>query len=185
VYRSSVLLQGQGTFRAAERFPRMNKMTTDLRAAAASARAFADSAGSAELKQSFYAMAQRWEAEADRCEKKGRRLGNFRMPARFSARGTGRKPAPSGTSDPARRMETLMANVANISEHMEVLSSDGKHVGTVDHMEGEDKIKLTRSDIEAQDGHHHFIPMDWVSDVGNTVRLDKTQDEVFSQWEHE
>ena len=48
-----------GTFRAFERFPRMNKMTTDLRAAAASARAFADSAGSAELKQSFYAMATR------------------------------------------------------------------------------------------------------------------------------
>lgn len=78
-----------------------------------------------------------------------------------------------------------MANVANITEHMEVLSSDGKHVGTVDHMEGEDKIKLTRSDIEAHDGHHHFIPVGWVSDVGDTVRLDRTQDEVFSQWEHE
>jgi len=182
------LIQGQGTFRAAERFPRMNKVTTDLRAAAASARAFADSVGSAELKQSFYAMAQRWEAEADRCEKKGRRLRNFRMPAGFSSRGTGRRRAASGTLDPATsysKMEILMANVANISEHMEVLSSDGKHVGTVDHMEGEDKIKLTRSDIEAQDGHHHFIPMDWVSDVGDTVRLDKTQDEVFSQWEHE
>ena len=166
----------------------MNKMTTDLRAAAASARAFADSAGSAELKQSFYAMAKRWEAEADRCEKKGRRLRNFRMPARFSSRGTGRRPAPSGTLDPttsASKMEIVTASVANISEHMEVLSSDGKHVGTVDHMEGEDKIKLTGSDIEAQDGHHHFIPIDWVSDVGDTVRLDKTQDEVFSQWEHE
>jgi hypothetical protein len=154
----------------------MNKITTDLRAAAASARAFADSADSAELKQSFYAMAQRWEAEADRCEKKGRRLRNFR-PGGFSSR------APSGTSD--SRMDTFMANAANILEHMEVLSSDGKHVGTVDRLEGEDKIKLTRSDIEAQDGHHHFIPMDWVSDVGDTVRLDKTQDEVFSQWEHE
>jgi hypothetical protein len=78
-----------------------------------------------------------------------------------------------------------MANVANITEHMEVLSSDGKHVGIVDHMEGEDKIKLTRSDVEAHGGHHHFIPTDWVSDVGDAVRLGKTQDEVFSQWEHE
>jgi len=78
-----------------------------------------------------------------------------------------------------------MANVARISEHMEVLSSDGKHVGTVDHMEGKDKIKLTRSDVEAQGGHHHFIPMDWVSDVSDTVLLDKTQDEVFSEWEEE
>jgi hypothetical protein len=78
-----------------------------------------------------------------------------------------------------------MANAANIAEHMEVLSADGKHVGTVDHMEGKDKIKLTRSDPEAHDEHHHFIPMDWVSDVDETVHLAKTQDEVFSQWEHE
>jgi hypothetical protein len=82
-------------------------------------------------------------------------------------------------------MEGLMANIGNITEDMEVLSSDGKHVGTVDHMEGEDKIKLTRSDIEAHAGHHHFIPVGWVSDVGDTVQLAKTQDEVFSQWEHE
>jgi hypothetical protein len=75
-----------------------------------------------------------------------------------------------------------MANVANISERMEVLSSDGKHVGTVDHMEGEDMIKLTRDD--SADGHHHFIPVDWVSDVGEAVRLGKTSKEVFSEWEH-
>lgn len=76
-----------------------------------------------------------------------------------------------------------MANVANITEHMEVVSSDGKHVGTVDHMEGEGMIKLTRD--ESADGHHHFIPVDWVSDVGDMVRLGKTSSEVFSQWEDE
>ena len=77
-----------------------------------------------------------------------------------------------------------MANVANITEHMEIVSSDGKQVGTVDHMQGDDMIKLTRDD--APDGHHHhFIPVDWVSGVSDTVRLDKTQDEVFSQWTHE
>jgi hypothetical protein len=43
----------------------MNQMTIDLRAAAASARAFADGSNSAELKRSFYAMARRWEAEAE------------------------------------------------------------------------------------------------------------------------
>jgi hypothetical protein len=43
----------------------MNQMVIDLRAAAASARAFADTAISTELRQSFYAMARRWEAEAD------------------------------------------------------------------------------------------------------------------------
>jgi len=43
----------------------MNQMTIDLRAAAASARAFADGSHSAELKRGFYAMARRWEAEAE------------------------------------------------------------------------------------------------------------------------
>ena len=45
------------------------------------------------------------------------------------------------------------------------------------------KIKLTRED--SGDGHHHFIPVDWVSDIDETVRLGKTSNEVFSQWEHE
>ena len=43
----------------------MSQMTIDLRAAAASARAFADGSNSAELKRSFYAMARRWDAEAE------------------------------------------------------------------------------------------------------------------------
>ncbi|WP_162914069.1 hypothetical protein [Taklimakanibacter lacteus] len=52
-------------------------MTIDLRAAAACARAFADGAGSAELRQSFHAMARRWEAEADR---RDRELAKDREP---------------------------------------------------------------------------------------------------------
>ena len=39
-----------------------------------------------------------------------------------------------------------MDNMSKIREHMEVLASDGQHVGRVDHMEGADKIKLTKSD---------------------------------------
>lgn len=45
-------------------------MATDLRAAAASARAFADNLDVSELRQSFLAMARRWEAEADRCDQR-------------------------------------------------------------------------------------------------------------------
>ena len=33
-----------------------------------------------------------------------------------------------------------------IKEHMEVLGSDGVHVGTVDHLEGRDQVKLTKDD---------------------------------------
>ena len=38
-----------------------------------------------------------------------------------------------------------MIDESQIQEHMEVKGSDGKHVGTVDHMEN-GRIKLTKSD---------------------------------------
>ena len=40
-----------------------------------------------------------------------------------------------------------MFATAQIKEHMEVVGSDGAHVGTVDHMEGDEKIKLATSEI--------------------------------------
>ena len=43
-----------------------------------------------------------------------------------------------------------MADTAKIREHMEVLGSDGQHVGTVDKVEGQ-RIKLTKSDPAAPD----------------------------------
>jgi hypothetical protein len=46
----------------------MNQTATELREAAASARAFADSVGAPELKRSFREMARRWESEADERE---------------------------------------------------------------------------------------------------------------------
>jgi hypothetical protein len=43
-------------------------------------------------------------------------------------------------------------------------SADGRHIGTADHLEGSESIKLTRSDFP--DGeHHHLIPLDWVEHV--------------------
>jgi hypothetical protein len=42
---------------------------------------------------------------------------------------------------------------------MEVVRSDGKHVGTVDHKEGYDRIILTKDDPMAR-GHHHVISID-------------------------
>ena len=68
----------------------------------------------------------------------------------------------------------------DIKEHMAVVSSDGAHIGTVDHVEGDGLIKLARSD--SADGHHHFIPVDWVDEVDDNVRLSKQADEVMGQW---
>ena len=49
-----------------------------------------------------------------------------------------------------------MVAPVTIKEHMEVLGSDGVHVGTVDHLEGRDQVKLTKHDPDAG-GEHHFI----------------------------
>ena len=76
-----------------------------------------------------------------------------------------------------------MIATSQIKEHMEVLASDGAHVGTVDHIQGQDRIKLTKSD--SPDGLHHFIPLDWVDHVDAHVHLSKAADEVVDEWEDE
>ncbi len=68
-----------------------------------------------------------------------------------------------------------------IREHMEVLGSDGQHVGTVDKVEGEEAIKLTKNDPKA-DGLHHYIPMDWVDHVDAHVHLKKSSHDARREW---
>ena len=73
-----------------------------------------------------------------------------------------------------------MANASQIREHMEVVGSDGQHVGTVDKIEGA-RIKLTKSDPQAQ-GQHHYIPLNTVASVEqNTVRLNLTAEQARQQ----
>ncbi len=68
-----------------------------------------------------------------------------------------------------------------IREHMEVLGSDGQHVGTVDRVEEQGSIKLTKNDPAAE-GMHHYIPMDWVDHVDAHVHLKKSSDEAKREW---
>jgi len=75
-----------------------------------------------------------------------------------------------------------MAKTDGIKEHMEVLSSDGKHVGTVDHLEGTDKIKLTKGDPQSG-GQHHLIPVSLVDHVDSHVHLNKTARQVMTSWQ--
>jgi hypothetical protein len=60
----------------------------------------------------------------------------------------------------------------DIREHMEVVGSDGGHVGTVDKVEG-DRIKLTKKDDPDGSGaHHHYLSLGAVASVsGGQVRL--------------
>ena len=72
-------------------------------------------------------------------------------------------------------------NLSNVREHMKVVGSDRKPVGTVDHIEG-DEIKLAKNDPLAG-GQHHYIPSDWVERVdGEQVRLNKSANEACQQW---
>lgn len=58
--------------------------------------------------------------------------------------------------------------------------TSGKHFGTVDHMEGEDYIRLSRSD--SFDGEHHWIPLSWVKNVDeNSVFLNVTEKEFYDE----
>jgi hypothetical protein len=64
-----------------------------------------------------------------------------------------------------------------IREHQEVVDADGRHLGTVDHIQG-DRIKLARSD--SSDGQHHYVLLSQVSGIeGDRVRLRERGDNDF------
>ena len=74
-----------------------------------------------------------------------------------------------------------MFDTARIREHMDVEGSDGKHVGRVDKLIG-DEIELTKFDL-GSGLKHHMIPLSWVEMVdGDTVRLNMTKDAAKAAW---
>ncbi|MBB4841153.1 hypothetical protein HNP52_004250 [Sphingomonas kyeonggiensis] len=70
-----------------------------------------------------------------------------------------------------------------VIEHMEVVGSDGVHVGKVDKIRG-DRIILAKHDADAG-GHHHSIPSRWIQSVDDKVTLRKTADEAHAAWKDE
>lgn len=70
-----------------------------------------------------------------------------------------------------------MIKASQIQEHMEVKGSDGKHVGTVDHMEN-GRIKLTKSD-PASGGQHRYLDLSLVDDIKDgAVCLSRSAEEA-------
>lgn len=65
-----------------------------------------------------------------------------------------------------------MVDASAIRPHMPVKGSDGQHVGTVDHLDG-DLIKLTKND--SPDGQHHYVPLSSVTRVDEHVHLSTTK----------
>ena len=73
-----------------------------------------------------------------------------------------------------------MLATSDIREHMEVIGSDGVHVGRVDRVEG-GRIKLTRSDPLAE-GVHHYVDADRIERVDSHVHLNQSSSELLAQW---
>jgi len=73
--------------------------------------------------------------------------------------------------------------LGRVAEHMEVIGSDGEHVGAVDYVRG-DRIVLTKSDPDAG-GHHHSIPSRWIQSVDDTVTIRKTAADAQAHWKDE
>lgn len=67
-----------------------------------------------------------------------------------------------------------------VKEHQEVLGSDGEHVGTIDHVDG-DNIKLAKTD-PGSGGHHRLIPLSSIASVDSAVRLNQTAAEAKKDW---
>jgi hypothetical protein len=70
----------------------------------------------------------------------------------------------------------------DIHEHMNVVGSNGKQIGTVDHMEGDFLIQLSKKGPSAG-GKAHIIPLEWVDHVDEkVVHLDRCAIEAVAQW---
>src|SRR5262245_811581 len=81
----------------------------------------------------------------------------------------------------ARRAGGVMVAPSSIKDQMEVVGSDGVHVGVVDQMESADRLKLTSDDPDAG-GEEHFIPLAWVDHVDSKIHLKQAGAEARARW---
>jgi hypothetical protein len=81
------------------------------------------------------------------------------------------------------KRQTQRQSMGRVTEQMEVVGSDGEHVGTVDKVRG-DRVILTKSDPNAG-GVHHSFACSWIETVDDKVTLNKTAREAMRAWESE
>ncbi len=67
-----------------------------------------------------------------------------------------------------------------LAKDMEVVGSDGRHVGVIDHVDG-DTIKLKKMD-PAAGGQHHLIMVSSVASVADKVMLKTTAQDTMARW---
>jgi hypothetical protein len=90
--------------------------------------------------------------------------------------GSNREPAQAFA---VKRKPGMFKLLLDIQEHMEVVGSDGNHVGTIDRKEI-DRVILTEDD-RAAGGARHLISIDWVDYVDSRVHLNKPSAKVLSE----
>lgn len=74
-----------------------------------------------------------------------------------------------------------MIHESKILEHMEVIGSDGGHVGKVDRVIGGD-IELAKFDF-GSGFKHHLIPLTWTAEIlDNKVSLNLTKEAAKAAW---
>jgi hypothetical protein len=74
-----------------------------------------------------------------------------------------------------------MIQASQIREDMEVVGSDGGHVGKVDHVMGAE-IELAKLDF-GSGFKHHLIPLTWVDTIqDDKVCLNITKDAAKAAW---
>jgi hypothetical protein len=61
---------------------------------------------------------------------------------------------------------------------MAVVASNHKQFAVIDHLEGDDEIRL----VKDSEGRHHYIPLDWVSSVDDKVHIDRPDDQAMREW---
>ena len=71
-----------------------------------------------------------------------------------------------------------MVDTTQIREHMPVVCSNGGQFATVDHMDKNNSIKLTKDDS----GQHHWIPADWVTRVDEHLHVDRPGKQAMQEW---
>jgi hypothetical protein len=72
-----------------------------------------------------------------------------------------------------------MVSAQEIKPDMPVVCSQNGQFAVVDHVEGQDSIKLKKDDS----GQHHFIPMKWVTVVDDKVHVDRPGDQAMKEWQ--
>jgi hypothetical protein len=104
--------------------------------------------------------------------------------ARTAAVGAGEltatDPRPRGGTGDASHHDMLDSITAKglIKADMAVVSSDGREIAVVDHVQGTDAIKLAKD----RQGRPHYIPLTWVSSVDDKVHIDRTSEEAVAEW---